>query len=131
MSYVLIVQDCDVTAGLAIYWLEHAGYTAYAVPDSGEALAVLHDSTRLPCLILLDVAARGMDGVAFRSEQKRDPQLATIPVLAFSTYSNVLRYGAQHLFEGYLSIPFTRAELLAAVAPYYPQHPEHTLASDK
>src|SRR5262245_20578221 len=124
MNYILIVQDCDVTAGLAISWLERAGYTAYSVPDSGEALAILHDSTYLPCLILLDVAARGMDGVAFRAEQKRDPRLAVIPVLAFSTYSNVLRCGAQHLFEGYLSIPFTRAELIAAVAPYYPQCPE-------
>jgi CheY-like chemotaxis protein len=124
MSYILIVQDCETTADLAIRFLAGSGYTAHAVADTAEAFAVLHDSTHLPCLILLDVAGRGMDGVAFRAEQQRDPRLAGIPVLAFSTYSNVLRCGAQHLFEGYLSVPFTRAELIAAVARYYPQHPE-------
>jgi CheY-like chemotaxis protein len=62
-----------------------------------------------------------MDGVAFRQEQKKDPRLADIPVIVFSSYSNVLRYGAERLFEGYVSLPFETADLIQTVARYYPQ----------
>jgi hypothetical protein len=61
-----------------------------------------------------------------------EPRNVYLIFLLVVTRNTVVEYLAQtpvvlcvkYRFEGYLSIPFTRAELIAAVAPYYPQHPE-------
>jgi CheY-like chemotaxis protein len=121
MSYILIVQDCENIANLAIRLLQRRGYTAYAVANSAEALDVLRESLDLPCLVLLDVCTPVMDGVAFRQQQKKEPRIADIPVIVFSSYSNVLRYGAQRLFDGYIRLPFEPADLIQTVAQYYRQ----------
>jgi CheY-like chemotaxis protein len=120
MDYILIVQDCQNIADLAIRVLQRHGYLAYAVANSAEALDVLQESERLPRLVLLDLCTPIMDGVAFRQCQRRDARLATIPVIAFSSYSNILAYGAHGLFDGYLPLPCTKDEIVQAVAQLYP-----------
>jgi CheY-like chemotaxis protein len=120
MHYVLIVQDEPLLIDLVTRNLDRDGYCAYGVANSAEALDVLRDSQHLPCLILLDLCTPVMDGIAFRREQKADIRLAAIPVVVFSSYSNVVRYGAQGLFEGYVSLPFEMEELISVVGRYWP-----------
>jgi CheY-like chemotaxis protein len=121
MSYVLIVQDSKDIADLAIRLLQQRGYTAYAVANSAEALDLLRESVHLPCLVLLDLCTPVMDGMAFRQQQTKEPRIANIPVIVFSSYSNVLRYGAQRIFDGYVCLPFEPDDLIQTITQYYPQ----------
>jgi CheY-like chemotaxis protein len=120
MEYILIVQDCENIANLAIRVLERHGYHTYAVSNSAEALDILQESNHLPRLVLLDLCTPVMDGVAFRQAQRQNARLATIPVVAFSSYSNILARGAHGLFDGYLPLPCTTDEIVQIVAQFYP-----------
>src|SRR4029077_10612839 len=50
-------------------------------PNGHEALARLRSGRVHPAAILLDLMMPGMDGWDFRSEQMRDPELASVPVV--------------------------------------------------
>jgi CheY-like chemotaxis protein len=57
--------------------------------DGAEGLAYLRVGHR-PRVILLDLMMPGVDGWDFRAEQKRDEELAHIPVIAISAAGKLL-----------------------------------------
>lgn len=63
--------------------LEEEGYRVTTAENGREALSRLRSEV-VPDLILLDLRMPVMDGWEFRTEQKNDPALASIPVLAVS-----------------------------------------------
>jgi CheY-like chemotaxis protein len=81
--------------------------------DPAEALRYLRHS-QLPRLIVLDLMMpnMAMDGWDFRHEQKRDPKLAAIPVIAISA--------AGKLMDADLSLrkPIQYKEFLRAVREF-------------
>jgi CheY-like chemotaxis protein len=57
-----------------------------AVPDAGKALSYLKDSkNRLPDFIFLDLRMPGMTGRECLVEIKKDPRLAPVPVIVYTT----------------------------------------------
>ncbi|MEW5855614.1 MAG: response regulator, partial [Myxococcota bacterium] len=80
---ILVVEDDAAlrSALIDLLWME--GYNAVGVGDGRRALEELRQSSQ-PDLILLDLTLPVMDGWQFRMEQKRDPTLASIPVLVMS-----------------------------------------------
>jgi CheY-like chemotaxis protein len=73
-------------------------------PDGREALMFLHRQkahNRLPCLILLDINMPVMDGKETLAAIKADPELGQIPLIVFSTSTNMEdrlfceKYGAE------------------------------------
>jgi CheY-like chemotaxis protein len=77
---ILVVDDDpDIRLTLSEV-LENAGYCVASAANGEEALQFLR-SSGVPCLILLDLMMPRMDGYQFRAEQRKDPALATIPVV--------------------------------------------------
>ena len=80
---VLVVEDYpDLRLSVALL-LRLSGIPAAEVAGGAEALAYLR-SHPPPRLVLLDLVMRGVDGVAFREAQLRDPDLAAVPVAVWN-----------------------------------------------
>jgi CheY-like chemotaxis protein len=80
---VLIIDDDSGSRESLAELLSDKGYTVETAQDGADALAYLRSGQR-PGVILLDLMMPGTDGWDFRAQQKRDPSLAEIPVIAVS-----------------------------------------------
>jgi CheY-like chemotaxis protein len=76
---ILVIEDNEVTKDSVLLLLRSEGFEADGVENGQEALRVLREGYEA-CLILLDLLMPEMNGWAFREAQRRDPQLAGIPV---------------------------------------------------
>jgi excisionase family DNA binding protein len=98
-STVLIVDDDENTRETLRDVVSEQGYTALTAIDGLDALNILRaDGHQRPALILLDLAMPNLDGLGFLDEQRRDPRIASIPVIIITagrqddgTYGPVLR----------------------------------------
>lgn len=108
---VLIVDDdADIRAAIG----EILASEGFAVSEAADGLEGLRRAREEhPDVILLDLAMPGMDGFAFRAEQRTDEALAPIPVVVISASEpeQVQGMGA----AAYLHKPFDLRVLLAAV----------------
>jgi signal transduction histidine kinase len=81
---VLVVEDdVDIRSSL-VDLLTSGAFQVDASGDGGDALDRLRAAAVVPDVILLDLRMPKMDGWTFRAEQRRDPGLAHIPVVAMS-----------------------------------------------
>jgi len=113
---ILIVEDDgDVRAALSEL-LEAEGFSVEGVPDGREALTRLRTAAVRPAVILLDLMMPGMDGWDFRSEQLRDPKLASVPVVVVSACGfSRDTIATQFRPAGYVRKPIARNELLGVI----------------
>ncbi|MBX5484570.1 MAG: response regulator [Myxococcaceae bacterium] len=81
---LLIVEDDVEIAEAMIELLRFQGHVVEHARDGREALNLLRSDPELPDAIVLDLRMPNMDGWSFRAEQRRDPMLSGIPVLAIS-----------------------------------------------
>jgi CheY-like chemotaxis protein len=80
---ILIVDDDAGSRTALADVLVDEGFEVVAVDSGSAALDQLRGPSP-PHLIVLDLMMPGMDGWDLRHEQKRDPKLADIPVIAVS-----------------------------------------------
>ncbi len=80
---LLVEDDGELRSSLAEL-LRNDGYDVVDAANGSEALDYLKKSAPTPDLILLDLMMPVKDGWQFRIEQKGDPSIASIPVLAMS-----------------------------------------------
>jgi len=113
-SLVLVVDDNPEIRSSFKELLEGEGYRVAEVADGREALDYLRSQER-PKLILLDLMMPVMDGWQFRAEQKKNPALASIPVIVISAVADV---AAEIDAERVLTKPLNPEVLLGAVARY-------------
>jgi CheY-like chemotaxis protein len=112
---VLVVDDDEDVRRSVADALEDEGYRVATAPNGGDALRLLKDESVRPDLILLDMMMPGMDGWAFREEQRRDPEIASIPIVVFTAHG-VPRETAQQLdAAGYVMKPPRLRDLLSAL----------------
>jgi CheY-like chemotaxis protein len=111
---ILIVEDDEAFTDMLRMALEEAGYSVATAVDGSEALQYLRREEP-PCLILLDLMMPGVDGVAFRREQRWDPERGQIPVVVLTA----LRPDPERLSAlapaAYLTKPFELRELIEVV----------------
>src|SRR4051812_18315311 len=81
---LLVVEDDQEIADAMVDLLQFEGYEVRHARDGLEALTTLRTAPPLPDAILLDLRMPTMDGWTFRAEQRRDPAISSIPVLAIS-----------------------------------------------
>jgi CheY-like chemotaxis protein len=86
---VLIIDDDSGSREALAELLADEGYDVATAEDGAEGLAYLRVGHR-PRVILLDLMMPGVDGWDFRAEQKRDDELAQIPVIAISAAGKLL-----------------------------------------
>jgi CheY-like chemotaxis protein len=110
---ILVVDDDQDIRDTLTELLEDEGYTIVRASHGREALAALQAEPR-PSLILLDLMMPVMDGWQFRAEQRKNPEIAGIPVVVISATGKddkVAALGAAQL----LRKPIRLEELLDAV----------------
>jgi excisionase family DNA binding protein len=84
-SCVLIVDDDPSLRATLRDLATDQGYGALTAADGLEALGILRSvETPRPSVIILDIRMPNMDGLQFLEEQKRDPELAGIPVIVIA-----------------------------------------------
>jgi len=80
---ILVVDDDQDIRDTLTELLEDEGYAVVRASHGGEALEALRGEPR-PDLVLLDLMMPVMDGWQFRAEQRKDPAIASVPVLVIS-----------------------------------------------
>ena len=112
---ILIVDDdADVRESIEEA-LEDEGYYVAAAANGREALELLRDHKLRPELILLDIMMPEMDGWAFRAEQRKDPDIATIPVIVFTAHGSPEEVAERMQAVGFLRKPLRLEDLLTQV----------------
>jgi CheY-like chemotaxis protein len=113
-TILLVDDDRDVSDALSMV-LEDEGYAVATASNGHEALVYLKNHLPHPNLILLDLIMPVMDGYEFRIEQRRDPEIARIPVLVL-TVGVMGERVAELGVTGHLRKPFDLDRLLDLVA---------------
>jgi CheY-like chemotaxis protein len=114
---VLIVEDDGETRAALQAILESEGHRVAAVTNGREAINYLHRSER-PGLILLDLMMPVMSGWEFRSLQRRDPGLSSIPVVVCSAADDLEQEVSLLGAAGCLQKPINAGQLLAFAARF-------------
>src|SRR5262249_17339652 len=116
---LLVEDDYDVRDAL-VPILEYDGHRVSSAANGREALDQLR-ANPAPSLILLDLMMPVMDGIAFRTEQLRDPELASIPVVVVSAdpalREKAIRLGAVGWIEKPIDIDVLLDEVRRAAQP--------------
>ena len=110
-NVILIVDDTPTNLEVLSETLTDAGFEV-AVATNGES-AIQQIEYELPDLILLDAMMPEMDGWQFRVEQRRDPALASIPVIAVSADSSAKAVAIDA--DAYLRKPIDYPKLLETI----------------
>jgi signal transduction histidine kinase len=108
---LLVEDDGELRSSLAEL-LRSDGYDVVGAANGSEALEYLKRAPA-PDLILLDLMMPVKDGWQFRIEQKRDPNISAIPVLAISADDTPKAVAIDA--EMYLKKPFQYTALLDAI----------------
>jgi CheY-like chemotaxis protein len=85
--------------------------------DGAEALLYLRSGAPLPNLILLDLIMPVLDGPAFREEQKKDPLLATIPVVVVTAAGVAARLDDSRVLRKPVDLEVLLSVVAAGSAP--------------
>ncbi len=115
---VLVVDDSELNLDLAQYVLEAGGFVVDRALHVDEAWARLRACR--PDVALVDIQLPGADGLTLVRAIKATPDLADLPVIAFTAYA---MQGDEQRFlaagcDGYLSKPIDVRTFAAAVRGY-------------
>ena len=117
---ILLIEDNAQNRYLATFLLEARGHAILEAASGPQGLE-LAERTR-PDLILLDIQLPGMDGYAVARALKASAALATIPIVAVTSYAllgdreKCLAAGA----EGYIEKPIDPETFAAEVEQFLP-----------
>ena len=115
---VLVVDDDEVIRETIVEFLHDNGYQALGALDGQDALSKLGTDAEKPCLIVLDLMMPVMDGLSFRQQQLRDPELSDIPIVVVSAYKDVADQARDLAAAAYLKKPLKLSDLLELVQEY-------------
>lgn len=113
-ALVLVVDDDLDLRETVRDILEIDGLRVATATNGVEALDYLRTNER-PDVILLDLSMPIMDGATFRTEQRNDPALASVPVVAFSAAATLADKVRGLDFAAVLKKPVKLEVLLATV----------------
>jgi PAS domain S-box-containing protein len=110
---ILIVDDDDDVRDTVAELLGEKGFRVCTASSGRNALELAR--SELPSLILLDMMMPDMDGWAFVAELRKNPELASLPVIVFSAHDSTAEIAAALEVAGFLKKPFELSELIATV----------------
>ena len=127
---VLVVDDSTTARQALIQTLQKAGYQALQARDGCEAIEHLRRNSKVQ-LIVCDVEMPNMNGFEFLDCRRKDPNLATIPVVMLTTRSNSKHRGlAMHLgADAYFTKPYIELEFLSSIQEMIEQRSLQVMAS--
>ena len=116
MATVLVVEDNPSQLELINNFLNDGGYIVLKAYDAKDGLeqAVNHH----PDAIVTDVVMPGLSGFEFCRQLKRNPVTQKVPIIICSSKNKEIDriWGMKQGADVYLTKPFTKQELLRAIA---------------
>lgn len=110
---ILAVEDDPEILAIMVMALNAEGFRVATAEDGVEALASARRDR--PDLIVLDLMLPRMDAMGFRAEQRRDPDLSSIPIICLSGASHAPAVAFELGADEYLPKPVDFDRLLALV----------------
>ena len=86
MKKILLVEDEKILAEMYRDRFSQAGFEVFLAFESREGLALAKKER--PDLIILDLLLPRENGIIFLNWLRKDPEIASIPVVAFSNYDD-------------------------------------------
>ena len=117
---VLVIDDSNTIRRSAEIFLAQGGHEVVLAEDGFDALAKVSDHT--PALIFCDILMPRLDGYQTCAIIKRNPRFAHVPVIMLSSKDGLFDKARGRMVgsQDYLTKPFTKEQLLRAVAQYRP-----------
>jgi twitching motility two-component system response regulator PilG len=117
---VLVIDDSNTIRRSAEIFLAQGGHEVVLAEDGFDALAKVSDHT--PALIFCDILMPRLDGYQTCAIIKRNPRFAHVPVIMLSSKDGLFDKARGRMVgsEDYLTKPFTKEQLLRAVAQFRP-----------
>ena len=118
MKKILIIEDNEQNLYLATFILEKNGYEVVQARDGQEGIELAGQVH--PALILLDIQLPVLDGYAVAQELRKNPSLASVPVVAVTSYAmvgdreRVLAAGC----TGYIEKPINPETFISEITQY-------------
>ena len=115
---VLVIDDSNTIRRSAEILLKQGGHEVTLAEDGFDALSKVSDS--LPDLIFCDIRMLRLDGYQTCAIIKRNENFAATPVVMLSSKDGVFDKARGRMVgsQDYLTKPFTKDQLLQAVAQY-------------
>jgi two-component system cell cycle response regulator DivK len=118
MKKILIIEDNEQNLYLATFILEKNGYEVVQARDGQEGIELAGQVH--PALILLDIQLPVLDGYAVAQELRKNPSLASVPLVAVTSYAmvgdreRVLAAGC----TGYIEKPINPETFISEITQY-------------
>ena len=115
---VLVIDDSNTIRRSAEIFLRQGGHDVVLAEDGFDALANVNDHG--PELIFCDILMPRLDGYQTCAIIKRNPRFAHVPVIMLSSKDGLFDKARGRMVgsQDYLTKPFTKDQLLRAVASY-------------
>ncbi|HUF34776.1 MAG TPA: response regulator [Gemmatimonadales bacterium] len=121
---ILLVDDAAIVRRLAFRLLAEAGYRVFEAAGAGEALEVLDMARGQIALVLIDVVMPEVNGVDLAKMVRQKAPEARIVFMSAFPAEVLVREGLRDPNVRFMAKPFTREELLTAVAQGLAGEPE-------
>jgi twitching motility two-component system response regulator PilG len=115
---VLVIDDSNTIRRSAEIFLKQGGHQVLLAEDGFDALAKVNDHD--PHLIFCDILMPRLDGYQTCAIIKRNPRFAKTPVIMLSSKDGLFDKARGRMVgsQDYLTKPFTKDQLLQAVAAF-------------
>lgn len=127
MKKILIIEDNEQNLYLATFILEKNGFEVVQARDGQEGIELAGQVH--PALILLDIQLPVLDGYAVAQELRKNPSLASVPLVAVTSYAmvgdreRVLAAGC----TGYIEKPINPETFISEITQYLGDSKEEML----
>ena len=118
---VLVIDDSNTIRRSAEIFLKQGGHEVLLAEDGFDALSRINDTH--PDIIFCDILMPRLDGYQTCAIIKRNQRFAHVPVIMLSSKDGVFDKARGRIVgsDQYLTKPFTKTELLAAVDSFSPK----------
>lgn len=115
MKTILVVDDLQAQLNLISGYLEQEGFKVVTAGNGQEALSKA--LAQIPDLVITDLVMPEMSGLEFCRKLKKNPETASIPVIACTTKDRDMdkQWAKKQGVVAYLVKPFTQEEIVSAV----------------
>lgn len=115
---VLVIDDSNTIRRSAEIFLKQGGYEVVLAEDGFDALSKVNDHN--PDVIFCDILMPRLDGYQTCAIIKRNPRFTNTPVIMLSSKDGLFDKARGRMVgsQDYLTKPFTKDQLLQAVAKY-------------
>jgi twitching motility two-component system response regulator PilG len=119
---VMVIDDSSTIRRSAEIFLSQVGCQVLLAEDGFDALAKINDHA--PSVIFCDILMPRLDGYQTCALIKKSPRFNTTPVIMLSSKDGLFDRARGRMVgsEQYLTKPFTKDTLLAAVRAHAPAH---------